>query len=532
MAKSEESANVARVDLVGAGPGAADLVTLAGLESLEAAQVVVYDQLVSPVVLERVPPGAERIFVGKSCGEAVLTQSEINRLLVTRARAGQRVVRLKGGDPYVFGRGGEEGEYLRAHGIPFRVIPGVTAALGAAAYAGIPLSHREDASTITFVTAHDDPESPECPIHWHDLARLHGTLVVYMGFSHLSGVARVLMAEGRAPQTPAAVVSRATTPTQRVLESTLGNLEKDLIDHPMQSPALLVVGEVVRRRERLNWFEQLPLFGQRIIVTRPEEPGRASLQAFESLGAEVFACPLLAIVPGGDLARLDDAIQRIQDYDWLVLTSAHGVRHLLERIELLGGDARWLAGAKIAAIGPATDAALASWKLRADLVPAEHRSEGLIAELTPCLRGRKVLLARAEQGRELLARELSKLATVDEVAVYRQQPVARPAVDLNSLVLAESVEWITVSSPALVRALFGVLSAAGRERIGVSTRLASLSPLTSAEARSLGWQVAAEARLATWPSLVDAVCKSVMQGRVGGSGPGGAASRSSQANSR
>ena len=496
------------VYLVGAGPGDPRLLTRRGLEVLERAEVVVYDHLASPQLVGLAPPDAIRIAAGKSIGHKTLSQAEINATLAHHAQLGRRVVRLKGGDPYVFGRGGEEAEHLHDLGIPFEVVPGVTAALGATAYAGIAVTHRESASAVAFVTGHDDPNNVG-RLDWPALARFPGTLVIYMGVTRLRRLCETLIAGGKPPETPAAMVESGTTPRQKTVEATLGTLPDRALAEAVGFPALLVVGEVVARRARLNWFESLPLFGQRILVTRPVDSLDESARALESLGAEVLAAPMVEIRPILDNGPLDSALDRLADFDWLVFTSSNGVRHFLDRLWARGRDLRSLGPIRIAAIGPATAEALARYHLRADLVPDSFRSEALAEALRDRVRGRRVLLARADRGRTILQDELGRVAHVEQVAVYQNADAEALPDQILSRIEADTVDWVTLTSPAIAERFFGLLPPESRAKVGRSIRVASISPVTSSAVVRLGGTVAAEASDLTWEGVVAAIQASV-----------------------
>jgi uroporphyrinogen III methyltransferase / synthase len=505
------------VYLVGAGPGDPGLLTRRGAELLGRADVVVYDHLASPRLLDLAPESALRVCAGKSIGHCTLTQDEINEVLVAHARRGLTVVRLKGGDPFVFGRGAEEAEHLREAGIPFRVVPGVTAAVGVTAYAGVPITHRDAASAVAIVTGHGDPEAPPAPgrngLDWPSLARFPGTLVVYMGVTHLAALCRTLVREGKPGATPAALIGSGTLARQRTVVGTLDDLADRVAASGLGPPALLVVGEVVARRPALNWFEGLPLFGQRIVVTRPAGEADDSAGVLEGSGAEVLVAPTVEILPPADYAEVDRAIGRLDDFDWLVFTSGNGVRHFLDRLGALGRDLRALGPLKLAAIGPATAEALADYRLRADLVPESFRSEALAEALAPRVTGLRVLLARADRGRTILRDELEKVARVEQIAVYRNADAdALPAAVLERIAEG-SVDWITLTSSAITERLHALLPEESRRRVGREIRLASLSPVTTATADRLGWPVAAEAGTYTWDGLVDAIVRRVTADR-------------------
>ena len=344
--------------LAGAGPGDDALVTAASLRWLARCDTVVYDRLANPALLEAASGSAERIYVGKAPGRSGYSQEQINELLVEKCRAGRRVVRLKGGDPLVFGRGGEEADALRAAGCEFRFVPGVTAGVAGLAYAGIPLTDRRLASTAAFITGHEDPAKDESTIAWDALAKID-TLVFYMGVGNLPQIAERLIAAGRSPATPAAVIYRATTPDQRTVTATLAEIAAVAMEADIRPPALIVVGEVVSLRERLNWWETLPLFAQTVLVTRSRAQASRLSAALRELGAGVIESPTIRIEPPADLGPLEAALRRVGEFDWLVLTSPNGVAAVLDRLDALGLDGRALGGVKIAAVGAATAATLA-----------------------------------------------------------------------------------------------------------------------------------------------------------------------------
>jgi uroporphyrinogen III methyltransferase/synthase len=470
--------------------------------------VVVYDHLIQARLLDLAPLGADRVFAGKQRGRCPVPQDEINAMLVRFAREGKAVVRLKGGDPYVFGRGAEEAEYLIAHGVPFRVIPGVTAGVGATSYAGIPVTHRDATSSVAFITGHNEPGDPSDRIDWPALARFPGTLVFYMGFRHHAAICATLIRLGVAPGTPAAIVCNGSTAAQRTVAGTLATLA-DVVAAAgpgIGSPALLVVGQVVARRGPLAWFERLPLFGRIIVVTRPIGESDHSATDLEALGAEVVIAPTVQILPIDDPAPMDDAIDRLSSFDWLVFTSGNGVRHFLDRLETRGRDLRALGHLRLAAIGPATAEALARYRLRADLVPESFRSEGLAEALAPLVSGKRVLLARADRGRMILQEQLSPIAHVEQIPVYRNADADALPADVLDRLERGPVDWITLTSSAITARLHALLSESARSRIASgSIRLASISPITSEAARRLGWPVAAEATEHTWPGLLRAL---------------------------
>jgi uroporphyrinogen III methyltransferase/synthase len=512
---SQRTACPGKVYLVGAGPGDPWLLTRKGEVVLSQADVVVYDHLASSRLLDLAPSNAERILAGKSVGHCILTQDEINELLIANARAGRVVVRLKGGDPLVFGRGGEEASSLHEAGIPFEIVPGVTAGLGATAYAGIPVTHREASSAVAFVTGHGDPENAADPgrLDWSALARFPGTLVVYMGVTHLAAVCRTLISQGKPGGTPAAVIESGTLASQRSWVATLETIAPIGLRAGVRPPALLVVGRVVELRTKLEWFEQLPLSGQRIAITRPRQDAFRAASVLEFLGAEVILAPTVEIKALSDPGPIDRAIARLDEYEWLVFTSANGVRYFVDRLQVRGRDLRALGHLKIAAIGPTTADALAGFHLRADLVPDSYRSEALAEALGRVARGRRILLARADRGRTLLKDELEALADVDQVSVYQNADAPSLPEGFIDRILEGTVDWITLTSSAITERLHGLLPDEARRRIGREVRVASLSPVTSATADLLGWNVAVEAAEYTWDGLVQALATRIADDR-------------------
>ncbi len=479
------------VYLVGAGPGDPELVTVKGLDCIQRADVILYDHLAAPALLVHARPGAETIYVGKKRAVRVMTQAQINALLVERARAGRRVVRLKGGDPFLFGRGGEEAEALAQAGVPFEVIPGVSSAMGAAAYAGIPLTHREHTSAVTFVSGHAVDG-----IDWNRVGASE-TIVVFMGLVTFAEIAARLIAAGRAPSTPAAAVRWATRRDQRVLTGTLGDLPEKIARAGLLPPTLILVGEVVKLRERLNWFEKLPLFGKTVVVTRAREQAGGIEKRLAALGAQVVALPTIEIQPPEDWKPLDAALGRLESFDWLIFTSVNSVGFFVGRLDASGRDLRAVRG-RICAIGPATAAAVAALHLKVDLMPEEYVAESVVAAFEKIsLEGARILLPRAAAARDLIPRELeARGARVTVVEAYRTVPA--PAASWPA---GLKPDWITFTSSSTVE---NFQSLYGAERLD-GVRVASIGPITSATARKLGVEVAVEAAEHTVDGLVEAI---------------------------
>ncbi|MGZ6975792.1 MAG: uroporphyrinogen-III C-methyltransferase [Acidimicrobiia bacterium] len=491
------------VYLVGAGPGDPGLLTRRGAELLALADVVVYDRLAHPALLDLAPSSAERVNVGKAPGAVEMDQDGINALLVDRGAAGRTVVRLKGGDPFVFGRGGEEAEALAAAGVAFEVVPGITSAIAAPAYAGIPVTHRGLSTHVTVVTGHEDPAKGTTDTDWAALAGAGGTLVILMGAGHIGDIATRLIDGGRAPDTPVAAVRWGTLPSQRTIRATLATVA----DAGVRAPSAIVVGKVAALD--LAWFEARPLFGRTIVITRAREQASALRVRLELLGAEVIELPTIELEP------LEFALPDLGAYEWIVLTSANGVDALFDRgLAPAGLDARALASLQVAAIGPGTTAALARRGIRADLVPERFVAESLLEAFPkPKLEGASVLLARAEQARDVLPEGLADLGyDVDVLAVYRTVR-AEPAPEALERVRAGAIDAITFTSSSTVSGfcdLVGPLPEPQPQAI-------SIGPVTSRTAAARGIRVDAEADPHSIDGLVEALVRAL---GTPGAGPG------------
>ena len=502
------------VYLVGAGPGDPGLITVRGAECIARADVVVYDRLANPRLLGLAKPNAKRIGVGKaprpsrsrSSGEHAISQGEINAVLVQKARAGKTVCRLKGGDPFVFGRGGEEALALVEAGVPFEVVPGVTSAVAGPAYAGIPVTHRGLASSVAFITGSEDPAKDTSSIDWPALAKGPDTLVFLMGARNLQAIARALLANGRSGQTPVACVQWATYPRQTVLQTTLAAASDTAVASTVQPPVIVVVGDVVSLRERLAWFERRPLFGRRIVVTRPRGQSAALADQLEALGADVIEFPTIAIKPLADFRKLDAALRRLGSYDWVVFTSVNGVRACFERLTALGKDARAFAGARIAVIGDATAQELRLHGLVPDLVPAVFTSQGLVEAFKGRrLEGKRFLFPRADIAPDELPRLLkARGARVTCVAAYR---TVHPDPDkaTTDLIAAGGVDMVTFASSSTVRGFIGALGRIGAGTTASKIASASIGPETTRAARAHGLAVSVEAGTHTIVGLVEAI---------------------------
>lgn len=494
------------VYLVGAGPGDPSLLTLRGLECLQRADLVLYDGLVNPLLLRHARAECVRTCRISENNERRLDQAEINSQLIAAARAGKTVVRLKGGDPYIFGRGSEEAAALSAAGVPFEVVPGVTAAIAAGDYAGISFTHRDHTSAVAFITGHEDPDKTSSGLDYSALAKFPGTLVFYMGLHRLGLISKSLIDAGKSADIPVAVISRATTAQQRTLVGTLRTIAELSVVNGLRPPSLIVVGECVRQRDQIAWFESRTLLGKRIGVTRASEQADLQISRILELGAEPVVMPTLEITSPETWRLVDDAILRISGFDWLVFTSVNGVRAFCRRLWDLGKDVRSLGSVRIAAIGTSTAGALQEFHLRADVIPEEFRAEKLADALVPRVQGKRVLWVRAERVRDVLRDELTKAqAILEEVVVYRHHDVDRWSDDVERLLSSGELDWIGVSSPAIARNVARMLPPAAQKYLGNRIRVATISPVTSAVCREVGLPVDVEASIFTWDGIIEAI---------------------------
>ena len=495
--------------LVGSGPGDPGLFTVKGVECLGKADAVVYDRLAPEALLAYARPGAELIYVGKKPGDPTMPQEEINALLVELGRAGKTVVRLKGGDPYVFGRGGEEALELERAGLPFEVVPGVTSGIAAPAYAGIPVTHRGVSTSVAFVTGHEDPAKGEPDVDWKRLANGAETLVLYMGVGRLEEITDGLIAGGRDPDTPVACVRWGTLPEQRTVTGTLENIAQRVEEANLKPPAVTVVGDVVALREDgLAWFEKKPLFGWRVVVTRARAQAGELSRELEMLGAAVFEFPTIEIKPPENFGPLDEAIRNLDSFDWIVFTSVNGVQAFVERLEHHGLDLRavprW---AKLAAIGPATAQRVEGAGLRVDVTPDEYRAEALIGALTEdSLRDKRILIPRAKVAREILPQKLREAGA--EVVVppsYESVPSGEGRERLKGLLENGEIDCVTFTASSTVE---NFARSFGEKEAGwllSKTAVACIGPVTANTARDHAIRVDAEAEEYTIRGLVSAV---------------------------
>lgn len=495
------------VYLVGAGPGDAGLLTLRGAECLREAEVVVYDHLANPALLRWCPPHAELIYAGKSGERHAVEQGEINKLLVAKAKEGKRVVRLKGGDPYVLGRGGEEAEALVAEGLAFEVVPGVSSAVAVAAYAGIPVTQRGLASAVTIITGHEDPTKPGAALDWEQLGKLDSTKVILMGVTNIEKIAAELCKHSPA-DTPVAMIRWGTTGRQQTLVATLADVAERARQEAFKPPAVIVIGKVVGLRDRLNWFETKPLFGRRVVVTRTREQASELARRLEELGAEAMEIPTIKIVPPKSEKILREAIEGIGEYNWLVFTSPNGVDHFFRAFFEIYDDIRDIGGVKIAAVGPATAARLEALHLQVDLQPKESVAEAVVKVFKDeaDIENERLLLPQGDLARDALRDGLEALGgIVDAVECYRTVPETTDVTGSVARLMEEGADVITFTSGSTVDNFCRLVDLAALRKRFPHLKLASIGPVTSKAIRDRGLVVDAEAGQHDVPSLIEVV---------------------------
>jgi uroporphyrinogen III methyltransferase / synthase len=495
--------------LIGAGPGDPGLLTLRGRQRLSKADLVLYDYLVNPRILDLARRDAELVCLGRHGHGRIVSQDEIHERLIAAARAGKVVARLKGGDPAIFGRTAEEVAALEAAGIPYEIIPGVTAAQAASSYAGIPLTQRDTASCVAFVTGQQCRDKEGAALDMEGLARFPGTLVFYMGVTSAPEWATALLAHGKPGETPVAIVRHASLPQQQTILTTLGELPVVLAPGKVRPPAIIIVGEAVAGRATVDWFTQRPLFGRTVLLTRPPHQADALVERLSELGAAVLVQPAIEIGPPADWTPADAAIKQLDTFNWLVFSSSNGVHYFLDRFAHHGLDLRALGGVQLAAIGPGTADALAEYHLRADLQPDEFRAEALAEALLPKAAGKRLLLFRASRGREVLAETLSAAgAEVRQAVVYESRDVTQADSDVAAALHEGRIDWITVTSSAIARSLATLFGAdLGR------AKLATISPLTAGVLAEAGFTASAVASPYTTAGLVNAIVAAESQQR-------------------
>ncbi len=500
-----------KVYLLGAGPGDPGLLTVKAKEILETADVVVYDYLANESFLDYCKPEAEIIYVGKKGGDHTLPQDQINALLVEKAREGKTIARLKGGDPYIFGRGAEETEELLEAGLSFEVVPGVTSAIAAPAYAGIPLTHRKYASSVSFITGHEDPTKDESAHNWDALAKSASTLVFFMGVKNLPMIAGNLIKAGLPEDTPAALVRWGTTCRQRTLTATLGTVAEEARRLDFKPPSLIIVGQVIRLRNTLNYFEKRPLLGKGVVVTRAREQASGLARQLEDMGACVVQFPTIKIQQLLDDGPIEKAILGLGAYDWLVFTSVNGVKHFWRVLEEIGLDTRILGGLQVAAIGPATAEALADRGLKADFVPPKYVAESVVQGLLERgVAGSRVLVPRAREAREVLPEELRKAgATVDVLPVYETVLDQGKVEAFTRRLEAGEIHCITFASSSTVDNFFSLVPPDTLRELAPEVRLACIGPVTAETLASHGFTPHIQPEDFTIPALAEAVCEAL-----------------------
>ncbi len=499
-----------KVFLIGAGPGHPKLITLRAIECIRDADVLIYDYLANQKFLQYAPSGCEIIYAGKTSVHHTLHQHEINQLLIEKATEGKTVVRLKGGDPLLYGRGGEEACELARQGIEFEIVPGIPAATAAAAYAGIPLTHRHFASTVAFLTGHEGADKTGPGVDWGKISTGAGTIVIYMGVGNLKENARKLMQHGRSPETPVALIRWGTTPEQKVLTATLADIYEKAHAARFKAPAIMVVGECVTLRENLKWAEKLPLFGRRIALTRERENAGAFSRELERLGAVIYYLPAIRIVPPENFDILDQAIRTIDDFDWIILTSANAVRFFLDRLIRQGRDVRDLKGVRICTVGTATARSLRARGISADLIPEEFKGEGVVEALLERgeVQGRKFLLPRAEKAREVIPDSLRKAgADVTVAPVYRNVPPGIDPKSLQEILVNRKADLIVFTSPSNVKNLMHAVEKQGLQDALAGIQIACIGPVTSAAVRKAGLRVSLEPEESTLTSVSQAIVR-------------------------
>lgn len=498
-----------KVYLVGAGPGDAELLTLKAWKTIKKAQVIVYDALVNPEILLWANENVEKIYVGKSASKHTLKQSEINQLLLSKAKEGKIIVRLKGGDPFIFGRGGEEADFLAGNGIEFEVIPGISSAIAVPTYAGIPLTHRKYTSSLTIITGHEDIEKAETSICYQEIVRMGGTIVILMGVANLPQIVNELIKNGMNSKTSIAVIQSGTLNTQKTMVGTL----EDIIDKTkeMKPPAISVIGEVVNLRKSLNWFEKKPLFGKKILVTRAREQASELSKLLQEYGAMVVEFPMIKITPPLNFKELDKSIRQIEIYDWIVFTSPNGVRYFLNRLRQKGKDIRELKGLKIATIGSETKKLLQDLELNVDYQPEkEYTQEGLLEGFKKWeMKGKRIIIPRSEQARDVLIKGLKEAgAMVDEVTVYRIIREQTDIVHLKELLTQDEIDIITFTSSSTVTNFCSMFNEEEIRSLLNKIKICSIGPITTQKAQSLGLKIDITAKKYTIRGLVEAILKS------------------------
>ncbi len=497
------------VYLIGAGPGDPGLITVKGREYLSKADIIVYDYLANECLLSSAKKDAKIIYVGKKSGCHTMPQRDINNLLVTSSKKGLTVARLKGGDPFIFGRGGEEAIELSKKGVTFEIVPGVTSAVAAPAYAGIPLTHRNFASTVCFITGHEDPTKEESRINWNALAQSSGTLIFLMGIANLYKIVKKLKVLGKSPHTPAAVVANGTMLNQRTVTGSLADIAQKVKNANIEAPGIIVIGDVVNLSEHLNWFESRPLFGKKIVITRPENQAIGFISTLSKLGADCLLFPTIAILPPANWKELDNAIINLSRYDWILFTSVNGVKYFFQRLHMKKKDTRDLKDINIGAIGPGTAASLVGMGINPEFIPDQYWAEGVVEGLKwSLLDGKRILLPRPVIARDYIPKKLIELgATVDIAEAYQTVKPDYSQHQVSMLFKDSAIDMITFTSPSTVDNFLALLKGSSIFKEIEKAKVACIGPITAQRASEKGLEVAVVPDEYT----VDALTKAIVE---------------------
>ncbi len=496
-----------KVYLIGAGPGDPGLFTLKGKKILEKAEVVIYDRLINDIILSFANPKAEFIYVGKTSGKHALSQDEINALLAKKAGEGKIVARLKGGDPFIFGRGGEEALFIRQHGYEFEVVPGITSAVAVPAYAGIPVTHRDFTSSLAIITGHEKPDKTESSINWKEIAGGLGTLVFLMGVENLEYICDNLIGNGKDGKTPIALIRWGTRPNQEVITGTLENIVAKVREVKFQPPAVIVVGEVVKLHNKLSWLEHQPLWGKRIVVTRARAQASALIERICEFGGEAIEFPSIKIEKVDDLTPLYDSFKEIDIYNWLLFTSVNGVDIFFDEIRKQDMDIRILKGIKIGAIGAATRDRIESYGLKVDLVPDEYKAEGILEKLSKVINPEdRILLPRAKGARKILPQTISSWgAYVNEINIYEAKTAALVSEDILQEIKTGTFDYITFTSSSTVNNFVDLIGEGNIKELDKKVKVACIGPITADKAKEYGFNVDLMAREYTIEGLLEVI---------------------------
>jgi uroporphyrinogen III methyltransferase/synthase len=501
--------NNGKIFLIGAGPGDPGLITLKAMECIKNADVVVYDYLASPALLEYANDNAEIIYVGKKGGDHTLSQDGINDLLINKAKQGLNVARLKGGDPFIFGRGGEEAELISDNNIPFEIIPGVTSAIAAPAYAGIPLTHREHASSVSIITGHEDPTKKDSSIEWRSFAQSSSTLVFLMGVKNLPGIVENLQKHGKDPKTPVALVRWGTTSRHKTVTGILENIVDKVKQAGLKSPSIIIIGSVVTLKDKLNWFENLPLLGKKIVVTRARAQASDLIALLRKYGAECIEIPTIKINPSKDIQPLIESIDRIDSYDWVIFTSVNGVKFFFDTLYAQNKDVRVLGHLKFACIGPVTKEKLKEYGIVSDVLPETYRAESVVKAFSDKnIKDKNILIPRAKEARKILPEELKKMgANIEEVTAYETTLVNDNQKNLVAMLENNDIDIVTFTSSSTVKNFAELIPSDKFKKLIKNITCACIGPITEKTADSLGFSTDIAATEYTIAGLVDSILK-------------------------